>query len=201
MRPFPEQGHQRNDVGRTLLEQQQFAVAFAPAGRIDVDEIGLSLETGDEPFRLVADHLDVVRAEPLEIMPGDAGQFLVVFDGHDPVETAREMERIDAQPAGQVDAEFSAVAFGPCRAFAAGLFEGERRQDAAGAVVGRQFGPCPLQVFDLGGDRCAVLGQAQRHPGRIFVDVAFDKASRFVEEQDIRFSGCHDKRTFMANIR
>ena len=68
----------------------------------------------------------------------------IAFDGDHPVETFRKMGRIDAQTAGQIDAERTSVPFFGGDRLAAGLLERQRRQNTAGPVIGREFGPGTL---------------------------------------------------------
>lgn len=90
-----------------------------------------------------------MRFEPLEIVPGDERQYRIALQRDDAPESSGQHQRVDAQAAGQIDAQsaFVSLRFG-CR-FAAGLLERQRRNDAAGPVIGRQFRFGPLEVFDL----------------------------------------------------
>lgn len=95
-------------------------------------------------FGGVVHHLYVRNPQQRKIHGGDPGRNRIAFDGDHPVETFRKMGRIDAQTAGQIDAERTSVPFFGGDRLAAGLLERQRRQNTAGPVIGREFGPGTL---------------------------------------------------------
>lgn len=74
-----------------------------------------------------------------------------------------------------------------------GLFESQRREDAAGFIVGGEFRPCPRKVFDLRGDECRMrntLVEGDRR--RVAADLFLDGMPHFgSQQQSVLFRSHH----------
>ena len=148
---------------------------------------------GEERLGGGVDNPYVRCAQPPEILFGDGRQRRIPFEGDDFAEAFREVEGIDAQSAGKVEHRVSAATFAGRACLARGLFESQRREDAAGFVVGGEFRPCPCEVFDLRGDECRMrntLVEGDRR--RVAANLLFDGMPHFgSQQQSVLFRSHH----------
>ena len=126
------------------------------------------------------------------ILASASACLVVAFERHHAAEAAAEEKRIDAQSAGKVEHRVSAATFAGRACLARGLFESQRREDAAGFIVGGEFRPCPCEVFDLRGDQPRVgHGAVEGHVQRIAAAGDGNGPLHFVRKQQFVFFGGH----------
>ena len=188
----PDGGQQPQDVGRTLFEPDEFAPRPAAAGgvgRHPVEPLGRRSEV---LLGRSADHLHVRGAQQPQVAGRDGRQHGIAFERHDAPEAAAQRQRVDAQPAGQIERRVARRLLVCGARLARRLFEGARRQDAACGVVGGEFRAGAFEVFDLRGHQRGV-GRApvERHGQRIAAEILLHGAPHVVAAQRIELFACH----------
>ena len=147
--------------------------------------------------------LDIRNSHSRKVVGGDAGQQRVAFEGHDAAEMPGEIERIDPQPAGEVQHRVARDPFvGGCR-FARCLLEGPRRQDALRGGIRREFAFGACEVLDLRGDKPGMGNRpVERHLQRVAAPGGGNRLPELVATEQVVFlGGDHGAKAFVLRTQ
>ena len=140
----------------------------------------------------ILDHGNVIYAEPREVLTGYGRERRVALDRYHLREASRESCGIDPQTARKIEHATAAERLARGAGLARRLLEGQRRQDAAGAIHSGQLLARPLQVLDLRSHpRGMGYAAVESDVSGSAVEVILDGTAHRLREQHIKIGHSH----------